>query len=285
MVWPGLVFACSLEIMNTVKTSTPMKPSMQMLCRLGDRLTVRGLWLGLALWLSGFPAMSAPLEASTSGAQALHKAVIDWVAQTQSVLPETVDIAPMDPRIQIKNCSQTLAMDLPFASAQTVRVRCPKPAWQLYVRITISGQTARPATPAPSQVAALAPEQRQVLVAAVPLQRGMQLSASHVRLAEVDTPGVPVNVLEHVTQVLYAEVVRDVRPDTPLRSQDIRPTVLVKKGQMVLMSVGQASGFKISARVEAMQDGRYGEQIKLKNRESGRLLTGLVKAPNEVEGL
>jgi flagella basal body P-ring formation protein FlgA len=164
-------------------------------------------------------------------------------------------------------------------------VRCPKPAWQLYVRITISGQTARPATPAPSLVAALAPEQRQVLVAAVPLQRGMQLSASHVRLAEVDSPGVPVNVLEHVTQVLYAEVVRDVRPDTPLRSQDIRPTVLVKKGQMVLMSVGQASGFKISARVEAMQDGRYGEQIKLKNRESGRLLTGLVKAPNEVEGL
>jgi flagella basal body P-ring formation protein FlgA len=176
-------------------------------------------------------------------------------------------------------------MDLPFASTQTVRVRCPKPAWQLFVRIAITGQTAPAAKPAPSPAAVPATEPRQVLVAAVPLQRGMQLSASHVRLAEVDTPGMPVNVLEHLTQVLYAEVVRDVRADTPLRSQDIRPTVLVKKGQMVLMSVGQSSGFKISARVEAMQDGRYGEQIKLKNRESGRLLTGLVKAPNEVEGL
>jgi flagella basal body P-ring formation protein FlgA len=271
--------------MNTVKTSTPMKPTMQMLCRLGDRLMVRGLWLSLALWLTSLNAMSAPLGVPNSGVQALHKAVIAWVAQTQSVLPEAVDIAPMDPRVQIKDCSQALTMDLPFASTQTVRVRCPKPAWQLYVRIGITGQTAPAATPAPSQVTAPAAEQRQVLVAAVPLVRGMQLSASHVRLAEVDTPGMPVNVLEHVTQVLYAEVVRDVRPDTPLRSQDIRPTVLVKKGQMVLMSVGQASGFKISARVEAMQDGRYGEQIKLKNRESGRLLTGLVKAPNEVEGL
>jgi flagella basal body P-ring formation protein FlgA len=95
----------------------------------------------------------------------------------------------------------------------------------------------------------------------------------------------PVNVLEHVSQVLHAEVVRDVRPDTPLRSQDIRPTVLVKRGQMVLMSIGQAQGFQISARVEAQQDGRYGEQIKLKNRDSGRLLTGLVKGPNQVQGL
>jgi flagella basal body P-ring formation protein FlgA len=113
----------------------------------------------------------------------------------------------------------------------------------------------------------------------------MSLTAAHVRLAEVDTSNMPANVLEQVSQVLNAEVVRDVRPDTPLRSQDIRPTILVKRGQMVLMSIGQAQGFQISARVEAQQDGRYGEQIKLKNRDSGRMLTGLVKGPNQVQGL
>jgi flagella basal body P-ring formation protein FlgA len=116
-------------------------------------------------------------------------------------------------------------------------------------------------------------------------QRGMSLTEAHVRLVDVDTSGMPVNVLEQVSQVLHAEVVRDVRPDTPLRSQDIRPTILVKRGQMVLMSIGQAQGFQISARVEAQQDGRYGEQIKLKNRDSGRMLTGLVKGPNQVQGL
>jgi flagella basal body P-ring formation protein FlgA len=129
------------------------------------------------------------------------------------------------------------------------------------------------------------PEKRQVLVAAVPLQRGMRLTAEHVRLAEVDAQGLPAQVLEQVSQVLHAELARDVRADTPLRSQDIRPTVLVKRGQMVLISIGQAQGFQISARVEALQDGRYGEQIKLKNRDSGRMLTGLVKGPNQVQGL
>ena len=262
-----------------------MKPSMQMLCRLLDHLMIRGLWLGLAICLSSAVAMSAPQAEPASGAEALQKAVIAWVAKTQSVQADAVEIAPMDPRLQIRDCGQALAMDLPFASAQTVRVRCAEPAWQLYVRVSVAGQTAVPTVQAANKPAVAAPESRQVLVAAVPLQRGMRLTAAHVRLADVDTVGMPVNVLEYVSQVMHAEVVRDVRPGTPLRSQDIRSTVLVKRGQMVLMSIGQTSGFRISARVEAMQDGRYGEQIKLKNRESGRLLSGMVKGPNQVDGL
>lgn len=257
-----------------------MKPSMQMLCRLLDQVTIRGLWFGVVFCLSSGSVWAA---APVTPAAALQKAVVDWVAQTQSVSPETVTLAPMDPRLQVKACASPLAMDLPFASPDTIRVRCPEPAWQLYVRVSVPGRVAAASGPAKAEPAPV--EKRQVLVAAVPLQRGMSLTAAHVRLAEVDTQGMPVNVLEQVSQVLHAEVVRDVRPDTPLRSQDIRPTVLVKRGQMVLMSIGQAPGFQISARVEAMQDGRYGEQIKLKNRDSGRMLTGLVKGPNQVQGL
>jgi flagella basal body P-ring formation protein FlgA len=256
-----------------------MKPSMQMLCRLLDQLTIRGLWFGAVFCLSSASALAT---AAATPAATLQKAVVDWVAQTQSVAAESVVLAPMDPRLQVKACASPLSMDLPFASPDTIRVRCGQPVWQLYVRVSVTGRTttAGPAKAEPAPV-----EKRQVLVAAVPLQRGMSLTAAHVRLAEVDTSSVPVNVLEQVSQVLHAEVVRDVRPDTPLRSQDIRPTILVKRGQMVLMSIGQAQGFQISARVEAQQDGRYGEQIKLKNRDSGRMLTGLVKGPNQVQGI
>jgi flagella basal body P-ring formation protein FlgA len=263
-----------------------MKPSKQMLCRLLDQVTVRGLWLGAVFCLSSWPALAA---APATPAAALQKAVVNWVVQTQSVEAESVVLAPLDPRLQVKACTGPLAMDLPFASPDTIRVRCAQPAWQLYVRVSVTGRvaaTSAPASaPAPAKAEPAPVEKRQVLVAAVPLQRGMSLTAAHVRLVDVDISSMPVNVLEQVSQVLHAEVVRDVRPDTPLRSQDIRPTVLVKRGQMVLMSIGQAQGFQISARVEAQQDGRYGEQIKLKNRDSGRMLTGLVKGPNQVQGL
>ncbi len=257
-----------------------MKPSMQLLCRLLDQVTIRGLWLGAVFCLSSWTAVAA---VPTTPAAALQKAVVDWVAQTQSVAAEAVVLAPMDPRLQVKACASPLAMDLPFASPDTIRVRCAQPTWQLYVRVSVAGRVAAPSGQAKAESAPV--EKRQVLVAAVPLQRGMSLTEAHVRLAPVDTSGMPANVLEQVSQILHSEVVRDVRPDTPLRSQDIRLTVLVKRGQMVLMSIGQAQGFQISARVEAQQDGRYGEQIKLKNRDSGRMLTGLVNGPNQVQGL
>jgi flagellar basal body P-ring formation protein FlgA len=257
-----------------------MKPSMQMLCRLLDQVTIRGLWFGLVFCLSSWSAVAA---VQATPAAALQKAVLDWVVQTQSVAPEAVVQAPLDPRLQIKSCITPLMMDLPFASPDTIRVRCTQPTWQLFVRVSVAGRVAASSGQAKADAAPV--EKRQVLVAAVPLQRGMILTEAHVRLASVDTSGMPGNVLEQVSQILHNEVVRDVRPDTPLRSQDLRPTVLVKRGQMVLMSVGQAQGFQISARVEAQQDGRYGDQIKLKNRDSGRMLTGLVKGPNQVQGL
>jgi len=56
-------------------------------------------------------------------------------------------------------------------------------------------------------------------------------------------------------------------------------------GQQVLMTVGNGNDFQIRVRVEALQDGRMGEQVKLKNPESGKSLSGTVTGPNAVKGL
>lgn len=189
----------------------------------------------------------------------------------------------IDPRLQVQACAVPLAMDLPFASPQTVRVRCAQPAWQLYVRVT----SPLPAVPTAQPMAqpVQKPTSRAVLVAAVPLQRGMPVGAHQVEVQQIDAQGLSPQTLEQVSEVLHAEMARDVRAGAPISRQDVRPRVLVKRGQMVLMSVGQSTGFQITARVQALQDGRYGEQIKLKNTESGRSLSGLVMGPNQVQGL
>lgn len=268
--------------MNNVKTSTPMNAFKQMLCRLLDQMALRCWCWAALLCCFSVSVWANPRAQPETPAAVLQKAVVDWSAQTQAVDPDKVVMAPLDPRLQVRACSSPLAMDLPFSSAETVRVRCADPAWQLYVRVSLP---ARVPAQAPVQAAAKPPEKRQVLVATMALHRGMSLSAEHVRVAELDAQGLPAKVLEQVSQVKYVELLRDVRPGAPLSSQDLRPMVLVKRGQMVLMSIGQAQGFQISARVEAQQDGRYGEQIKLKNSESGRILTGMVKGPNLVQGL
>lgn len=265
-----------------------MKHALQMLCRLLDLVIARGLLLGLAVYLFSSASFAAsgvkPAAAPASPKDVLETSVKNWVAQARKVPAEQVALAPLDARVKVRSCDKALAMDLPFSSAETVRVRCPQPAWQQYVRVNVSGKAPETVAQAPRDKPT-EPPKRWVLVASVPLQRGMTLNETHVQRVQVDTSGMPVNVLEQASEVMHAEVVRDVRPGVPLRSHDIRPTVLVKRGQMVLLSVGQAQGFQISARVEAMQDGRFGEQIRLKNRDSGRELSGRVQGPNQVVGL
>ena len=261
---------------------------MQMLCRLLDRWVARGLFWFLALCLVQAASHAAnpakPAELPVSAQDSMQAAVKTWVAQARKVATDQVVLAPLDARVKVRACDKSLQLDQPFSSADTVRVRCNQPEWQLFVRVNVPG-------PSPEPVALAKPDKspmtdkRWVLVASVPLQRGMTLNETHVQRAQVDTLGMPVNVLEQASEVMHAEVVRDVRPGVPLRSHDIRPAVLVKRGQMVLLSVGQAQGFQISARVEALQDGRFGEQIKLKNRDSGRELSGRVLGPNQVMGL
>lgn len=294
-----------------------MNHKLPQLCQLLDHLVTRALWVGVAVcWFSASAIAANPSSKPSPSAlplETLQSEVKSWVASKNQVTLAQVQLATLDPRVKLPACERPLAMDLPFANAQTVRVRCGQPVWQQFVQFSVTGkpandlavsqvlatpkvptpatQTSTAQTPMVPTPAAQTPEKptelpkRWVLVASVPLQRGMTLNATHVERVQVDTQGLPVNVLELASEVLHAEVVRDVRPGVPLRSQDIRPTVLVKRGQIVLLSVGQPQGFQISARVEAMQDGRFGDQIKLKNRDSGRELSGRVQGPNQVVGL
>jgi len=76
------------------------------------------------------------------------------------------------------------------------------------------------------------------------------------------------------------ELVRDLTPNTPLKTYDLKMAVLVKRGQEVQVTAGAGQGFLITMRAESLQDGGLGEQIRLKNSESGRSLTAVITGPN-----
>jgi flagella basal body P-ring formation protein FlgA len=92
-------------------------------------------------------------------------------------------------------------------------------------------------------------------------------------------------ILSKLKDAQQAELTRDIGAGQPLRISDIRRAILVKQGQTVMMSVGNSTDFQITVRMEAMQDGRMGEQVKLKNPESGRQVSGVVTGPNTAKGL
>ena len=244
-------------------------------------------------------AVSAKKEAGMAIAtpsEKMQAQVRQWMAQTSGGNPDDVQIAPMDNRVQVLPCERALWMDHPFASRETLRVRCPAvagtaaqnanavPVWQLYLRIVSVGAAA----PARSAVPVVAGPASKMVVVRQLLQRGTILMPE--MLQEVDAPApangqVDASQLTSLKDAAMAELVRDLPAGTPLRTHDIRRAVLVKMGQQVMMTVGSGADFQIRVRVEALQDGRMGEQVKLKNTESGRNMSGVVTGPNAVKGL
>lgn len=289
-----------------------------MLCRLFTVFWGQPRWglvaLMAACWLTGPAAAQGvkavqppPVAPSAAAAAAAAQAatpqekmlaqVRQWVAQGQNIIPSQVEVLPIDARIKVLDCPQALLLDLPFASRESVRVRCAQPAWQLYLRVQTTAPPAAlasptaplaastPANPASAPASPAAPAaEKTTVVARQLIQRGSLLQPALLEEVKRPAQGLDPQAVGSLKDLLYAEATRDLTAGQVLRSSDFRRAVLVKQGQSALMSVGQDKGFQITVRVEALQDGRMGEQIRLKNPDSGRLLTGTVTGPNAVRG-
>lgn len=252
------------------------------------------IWLPQPSLAQQSPATAAP----TMSHEQLFERAKQWVMNNQQVAADQVQFANLDSRVRVAQCAQPLQFDYPFSvSFETIRVRCSQPVtWQLFLRVIGPAAAARPnpvvaaATAAPrpapaAPVIAQPPAMKTTVVAKQLLQRGTELHPS--MLEEVQRPALGLDplALSSLKDLQRAEVVRDIPAGTVLRSYDIKRTLMVRKGQAATLTVGQGAGFQISVRVEAEQDGHLGEQIRLKNPESGRLISGVVTGPNALKGL
>jgi flagella basal body P-ring formation protein FlgA len=307
---------------------------MQMLChKLPPLAALQRVWLVvtqaavlcLALALGGTQAVAQTAGEAPLSQESLFKEVGNWMQQNQQLSAGQFDFVPLDNRVKVQPCDRPLVMDLPFATKETVRVRClGASSWQLYLRANIKIPPAKPATaaapssaaapasaakpaPAPATapsnnapaaaqpvaVAATPPKnagvsalpRRKVVVGTQFLRAGTVLSASMLEETEQAAAGADNLLFGSVKDLENAEVVRDIPAGTALRSSDVRRALMIKQGQLVMLTISQGGSFAIVARVEALQDGRLGDQIRLKNPESGRLLSGVVTGPNAAKGL
>ena len=126
---------------------------------------------------------------------------------------------------------------------------------------------------------------KTMLVAKRLLQRGSILQPDMLEEVQASPGNADTQILSTLKDAQFAELTRDIAAGQPLRVSDIRRAVMVKQGQVVMLSIGNATEFQITIRMEAMQDGRLGEQVKLKNPESGRQVSGVVTGLNTAKGL
>jgi flagella basal body P-ring formation protein FlgA len=217
----------------------------------------------------------------------VNAALTEWVGAQNGVPASSVTVVPPDARVAVQPCASSYVFDYPFVSRDSVRVRCTKPNWQLFMKVgLVSGSTPATLTPgASAPKAAPAPEFRQVVVAATNLPAGQVLQRDSLKLDRMEADKISKAHYLESQGLEGQELLRAVRAGEPIRVSDLRPATLVKRGEMVLMTIGSPATFEISVKAEAMQDGRVGEQIKLRNTESGRTLSGVVTGKGTAKGL
>jgi flagella basal body P-ring formation protein FlgA len=287
---------------------------MQILCR----VIFSGLAKGLALVLLAVAVQAAPNAISPQAApskptpvapvaelsprQFMLDQAVAWLSQSQGRAANSIQFAPLDERVMVRPCAGPLQFDMPFASRETVRVRCmgtaaagqapgqaaPQAAssWQLYLRwVNAASSAAGDVRPDPRADNRTAPTLRKVLMAKQQLQRGTRLSPEMFEVVEMAVPNWTPAMLDSTKEVAQMELVRDIPAGALLQGFDAKKAILVKQGQMAMLTLGEGKGFKISVKVEALQDGRLGEQIRLKNAESGKILSGVVSGASAVRGI
>ena len=252
-------------------------------------------------WLLAISLPMGAIAQANSAAESMGLQVRQWMSQTHGVNAKDVVIAPLDDRLKVQACQKSLTVDNPFASKETVRVRCAEPVWQLYLQVSLPAgrvnaapsvasagapNPAAPSSSAPLQNAnnsATAP--KTIVLARRLLQRGVILLPEMLEEVQASSGNVDTQLLSTLKDAHQAELTRDIPAGQALRVSDIRRAIMVKQGQTVMLSIGNKSEFQISIRMEALQDGRLGEQVKLKNPESGRQVSGVVTGPNTAKGI
>ncbi len=172
----------------------------------------------------------------------------------------TVSIAGVDSRLRLADCDSPVQIQTKSAKwvgRVNSKVSCEGAApWSIYV---------------PVQIRLL----KQVVVANNPLPRGHVVTGQDLRLLQIDITDYPRGYFDEVSKVVGKELKRAVAMNNPIAPAHLRQALAIKRGDEVMIV---ASSGKVAIRSPgiAMSDGRVGQQIRVKNKSSKRVIKAQV---------
>jgi flagella basal body P-ring formation protein FlgA len=172
-----------------------------------------------------------------------------------------ISVGNLDSRLKLHRCDQPLeTYDSPNGLSRgrgVVGVRCSgsKP-WKIYV---------------PLKIARL----ENVVVSRRPIVRGQTLQSGDLVLREVDTSSLHKAYFTRIQDVVGLRSKRSVSGGKTLHAGLLQRAQLIKRGNQVEI-VAQGAGLHVRMKGKALADGSRGDRIRVKNLNSGRVITGTV---------
>ncbi len=175
-----------------------------------------------------------------------------------------VTAGTIDERLPLNHCEEGLTISLPakmeIRRNTTVYLKCEgeKP-WDLYLPVRVSIQ-------------------KPYVTVAVPVAKGDILSESMLTLAYQDQTLIRGDYLTDPASLIGVRSKRELKPGQPIRLTQV---CVVCKGDQVTLSA-ENSSMQIKTMARALQDGSFGDMIRLVNIRSGRAVQGQVSAVGSV---
>lgn len=183
------------------------------------------------------------------------------LAHAQSITPSGAKLTPsrFDERLRLAACPEPLATRTASdsGSALNVEVRCDAIGWKLFVPVSVSIKV-------------------PVLVVKRSMARGDSLSAADVDVQLRERGSLGPAWLESPDQLIGRVLTRPVASGAVLSPTVLVAANVIKRGQSVML-VGQSGSFQVRAEGKALSDAAPGEQVRVQNLSSRRIVEGQVR--------
>lgn len=217
--------------------------------------------------------LSLSLSAEPLTPQQLGNLVHDYLndLSLNSLTPDqrqTIDVAYIDPRLRLPDCSQQL--DFSLNGNQRIRGK-------VQVRVQCNGSV-----PWSKFVGADIKVFQAVLVAASNLPRGTKLEQEHLILVETDIASLRRPPLTNISDVLGTELKYSLTADRPLHQDMVQLPKVVRRGDLVQL-IAQTEALQVRQQAEALEDGEVGKMIEVRNTSSELVVQATVVGAGRVK--
>lgn len=179
-----------------------------------------------------------------------------------------IDVNQLDPRLHLADCGTDLTLSVTdhqnSGGTVSVHAQCRgSQPWALYI---------------PAQVDLFRP----VAVAVHNLGRGAILGQTDIEMVLKNTSHLRQGFVDTPEKAMGLELRRPIKRGEALRTGILIEPLAVKRGDEVRL-LARSGTIRVSAQGTAMASGRVGEQIRVKNNNSTRIVKGEIIAPGQVE--
>jgi flagella basal body P-ring formation protein FlgA len=174
----------------------------------------------------------------------------------------------IDSRLKLKKCDKPLAFrhnqKTTFNGTTSIKVSCSSPhPWSIYTKHMVSVK-------------------KSVLVINKNLPRGHIVTDTDISYATKNTKNLRNGYITDTSFVLGNQLKRSVREGQPIYNHQLEPVELIKKGDKVSISA-KVGSLTVMTSGTALDNGRKGEQIDVKNKHSSRVIRTKIIGPSSVE--